>query len=98
MKTIRFALPGALILLLLTFLAAGPAAPTQDPPCPTCGPAGEPEAERAFTVVVTLHERRLDRADLLLAHHDALPIEQYDARRIAISFAVAQHNRLPLLV
>jgi dipeptidase len=43
MKPKRFVLPGALLFLLLSFLAAGPAAVPQDLPCPTCGPAGEPE-------------------------------------------------------
>ena len=43
MKPNRLVLPGALLFLLLTFLAAGPAVTTQAQPCPTCGPAGEPE-------------------------------------------------------
>jgi dipeptidase len=43
MKPKRFVLPGALLFLLLSFLAAGPATAPQDRPCPTCGPAGEPE-------------------------------------------------------
>ncbi|MCK7468629.1 MAG: hypothetical protein MZU91_11320 [Desulfosudis oleivorans] len=43
MKPTRFVVPGALLFLVLSLLTAGPALKAQDPDCPTCGPAGEPE-------------------------------------------------------
>ena len=43
MKPFRVIVPGALLLLLLSLLTAGPAPTAQDPACPTCGPARELE-------------------------------------------------------